>query len=176
MDHAVQTREFEAPAHTRRQPTVRFTQKHLKTLGFDSPRLLTNRLGEKFDIKIDLFEEGKICKISLSSRERAAGEMRVEITLIAFPEENSIIISAIKQGSEDYISYDKPPEENKGYGLMRLALAFARSLARKEGATEILTSCPCSAVRERYKKFGFVPTTSEDGWKARHDLILHLQQ
>lgn len=177
MNHTLHSKEIPSAAPSRSTPTPspKFPQPGPKTLSFDTPNRLVNRLGEKFDIKIKHLYEGKACQISLSSKERGAGELNVEILLLAFPDENKVIISSIKQGSGITISYDKPPEENTGYGIMRLALVFAKALAKKEGITRISTTPSCHAVRSHYKKFGFVQAPPEESSMCHSDIVLYLQ-
>ncbi|MEM4272435.1 MAG: hypothetical protein QXH30_02500 [Candidatus Bilamarchaeaceae archaeon] len=96
-----------------------------------------------------------MCRLVLSSKEKPAGELRAEILPLAFPETNAVVISSIKQASADSPLYNVASEENKGYGFMLIALAFAKTLARREGITTISITPYCAALGEYYKKFGF---------------------
>lgn len=161
-------------APSRRQRPFFRASKHLF---FENPQqtLLRNSFGERFTLT-----NQKVCAggydLELRSLGRESGELTISISIRAEKKNNKVSISSItcKVSDKPDETYSKPSRENRGFGIVRLALQFARQTARELGITRITIQPYCRALEDHYLSFGFSKSPVTDTIR-KHELVMHLE-
>lgn len=161
-------------APSRRQKPFKHTSKQLI---FENPEhtILRNALGERFTITIERLYTGGH-DIELKSKDRGAGDLIIDISIRTDKEKNKVCISSITCWTPCLPdqAYSKPSKENRGFGIVRLAIQFAKKLAREQDISRITIQPYCRALENHYTKFGFNKVPISDTIK-NHELVMHLE-
>ena len=161
-------------ASSRRQKP--FT-KNPKKLLFENPEhtILRNALGERFTLSVAQ-SCGIAYDVTLKSKDRETGELIIKISISADKEKNKVCISSITSHTPKTLhqSCSKPSRENRGFGIVRLALHFAKKLAKEQGITRITIQPYCRALENHYINSGFNKSPVTDTIK-KHELVMELK-
>jgi GNAT superfamily N-acetyltransferase len=146
-----------------------------KRLYLDGPRLFRNGLGEHFTFTTQNLYPGGY-DLTLKARGREAGELTINVSIRASRKENKVSISSISCRAQDNPNdaYSRPSGENRGYGIVRLAIQFAKRTARELGITRITIQPYCRALHEHYAKSGF-REEPVSGTIRKHEMVMHLK-
>jgi len=109
------------------------------------------------------------------SKGREAGELIITIGFSVYKEKNKGCISSITCWTPDApdMTCSKPSKENRGFGIVRLALQFAKKLAKEQGITRITIQLYCRALENHYIQSGFNKEPVTDTIK-KHELVMQL--
>jgi hypothetical protein len=148
-----------------------------KKLFFENPERtsLSNALGERFTLTVE-----RVCShgydIELKSKDREAGELIIDISIRSYKEKNKVCISSITCWTPESpeTSYSKPSKENRGFGLVRLAIKFAKKFARAQDISRITIMPYCRELQAHYISSGFRIEEPSDTIK-KHELVMHLK-
>ncbi len=137
---------------------------------------LKNSLGERFTLTVERLYPGGY-DIELKSKDREAGQLIIDISLRTYKEKNKVCISSITCWTPKLPdqAYSKPPKENRGFGIIRLAIQFAKKIAKEQGISRITIMPYCFALRDHYVNSGFREEPVSDTIK-KHELVMHLKQ
>ena len=136
---------------------------------------LMNSLGERFTITVERVHSGGY-DIKLKSKDREAGELTIDIGIRTYKEKNKVCISSITCWTPDSPdqSYSKPSKKNRGFGILRLAIQFAKKLAKEHGISRITIMPYCRGLQTHYINSGFRVEEPSDTIK-KYELVMHLQ-
>ena len=154
-----------------------FTPNTSKRLFFENPErtLLSNAFGERFTLKVERLYSGGY-DIELKSKDREAGELVIDISLRTYKEKDKVCISSITCWIPEApeTSYSKPSKENRGFGIVRLAIHFAKKIAKAQEVSRITIQPYCRALQAHYLSSGFRIEQPSDTIK-KHELVMHLK-
>ncbi|MCP4647003.1 MAG: hypothetical protein GY852_04605 [bacterium] len=149
-----------------------------KRLFFENPAqtLLINALGERFTLKVARLYSGGY-DLELKSKDRGAGELRINIGIRTYKEKNKVCISSITCWTPETPEtlYSKPSKENRGFGIVRLAIHVAKKIAKEQDVSRITIQPYCRELQAHYLSSGFREEPISDTIK-RHELVMHLKK
>jgi hypothetical protein len=137
-----------------------------KRLFHEPPCTMRNIRGDHFHVSGRFILNGAtdlFYKLALLNHTRPLGHLELEIYLVISKERNRVRVHELKtsSGFASRPRYAKPAEEDRGYGVLPIALETARALAEDSGITRITIipvrdyHCSYKALKSYYEKFGF---------------------
>ncbi|MBD3398218.1 hypothetical protein GF412_03425 [Candidatus Micrarchaeota archaeon] len=152
-----------APVPCRKSCPKPFTRKRLF---YEPPCTMRNIRGDRFQAQGGFFYSGALdlfYKITLLNHTRPLGRIELEIYLVVSKARNCVKVHELNTSSEfaPRPRFARPSGEDRGYGVLPIALESARALAEDSGISRI-TIIPTRdfppsyrALRAYYEKFGF---------------------
>ena len=137
-----------------------------KRLFYEPPFTMRNTQGDRFQLCSNFYYSQGLelfYRISLLNHERPLGRLQLLIHLLISKKEDKVKVHGISTHSEfaPRPQYGKPAEEDRGYGVLPIALEAARALAEDSRISRI-TIIPSASYKNSYKslkayyeKFGF---------------------